>query len=250
MGQKVNPYGLRLGIINDWITRWYSEKNYTPHLAEDIQIRRYVTNKLFHAGISRIEIERTEQRVKVVIHAGRPGIVIGKKGAEVDRLRADLEAMTEKRIRIDIQEVVNAAADAKLVAENVAQQLVSRISFRRAMKKAVQAAMAAGIKGIKISCAGRLGGAEMARTEWYREGQVPLQTLRADIDYGIAEANTKSGKIGVKVWIYRGEVLPEEKVKEEKIEEQEAATEEKKKAAAKAKVTEEKGEPDAASEEG
>lgn len=261
MGQKVNPFGFRLGIINDWRTRWYSEKNYASHLAEDIQIRRYLTGKLFRAGISKIEIERTEQQVKIIIYAGRPGIVIGKKGAEVDKLRADLEAMTGKRIRIDIQEVVSPEADAKLIAENVAQQLMSRISFRRAMKKAVQAAMLSGVKGIKISSAGRLGGTEMARTEWYREGQVPLHTLRADIDYGIAEANTKSGKIGVKVWIYKGEVLPAEKVKEEKVEEKEEATKKKEKAEPKetkvveetqkkASVIEEKEEPGAASEEG
>ncbi|MFZ3063511.1 MAG: 30S ribosomal protein S3 [Actinomycetota bacterium] len=233
MGQKVNPFGFRLGIINDWRTRWYSEKNYASYLAEDIRIRRHLTDKLFRAGISKIEIERTEQQVKIIIYASRPGIVIGKKGAEVDKLRADLEAMTGKRIRIDIQEVVSPEADAKLIAENVAQQLESRFSFRRAMKKAVQAAMSSGVKGIRISSAGRLGGTEMARTEWYREGQVPLHTLRADIDYGIAEANTKSGKIGVKVWIYKGEVLPEKEIKEEKLEEKERVPEKKEKAAAK-----------------
>ncbi len=233
MGQKVNPFGFRLGIINDWRTRWYSEKNYASYLAEDIRIRRHLTDKLFRAGISKIEIERTEQQVKIIIYASRPGIVIGKKGAEVDKLRADLEAMTGKRIRIDIQEVVSPEADAKLIAENVAQQLESRFSFRRAMKKAVQAAMSSGVKGIRISSAGRLGGGEMARTEWYREGQVPLHTLRADIDYGIAEANTKSGKIGVKVWIYKGEVLPEKEIKEEKLEEKERVPEKKEKAAAK-----------------
>lgn len=232
MGQKVNPFGFRLGIINDWRTRWYSEKNYASYLAEDIRIRRHLTDKLFRAGISKIEIERTEQQVKIIIYASRPGIVIGKKGAEVDKLRADLEAMTGKRIRIDIQEVVSPEADAKLIAENVAQQLESRFSFRRAMKKAVQAAMSSGVKGIRISSAGRLGGTEMARTEWYREGQVPLHTLRADIDYGIAEANTKSGKIGVKVWIYKGEVLPEKEIKEEKLEEKERVPEKKEKAAA------------------
>lgn len=208
MGQKVNPYGLRLGIIDDWRTRWFSEKEYAKYLREDIAIRRYLVAKLYHAGLSKIEIERTEQQVTIAIHAGRPGIVIGKKGAEVDKLRKYLERVTGKRVRIDIQEVTNPEADAALVAQNVAQQLEGRISFRRAMRKAVTAGMNAGAKGIKIACAGRLGGTEMSRSEWYREGRVPLQTLRADIDYGIAEANTKSGKIGVKVWIFRGEVEP------------------------------------------
>ena len=206
MGQKVNPYGLRLGIINDWRTRWYSEKEYSQYLSEDIKIRRYLTNKLYHAGISKIDIERTEQHVKIVIYAGRPGIVIGKKGSEVDRLRSDLEKMTGKKIRIDIQEVRSPEINAVLIAQNVAQQLESRVSFRRAMKKAVSQARQAGVKGVRIASAGRLGGAEMARTEWYREGRVPLHTLRADIDYGVAEANTKSGKIGVKVWVYLGDV--------------------------------------------
>lgn len=229
MGQKVNPYGLRLGIINDWRTRWFSEKEYASHLKEDIRIRRYLISKLFHAGISKMEIERTEQQVTITIYAGRPGIVIGKKGAEVDRLRRDLEAITQKRVRIEIQEVERPETDAALVAQNVAHQLESRISFRRAMKKAVMAAMSGGVKGIKISCAGRLGGAEMSRTEWYREGQVPLHTLKADIDYGIAEANTKSGKIGVKVWIYRGEaVSPRREVEEAKVERRPEAKPEKK----------------------
>lgn len=206
MGQKVNPYGLRLGIINDWRTRWYSEKEYAIYLDEDIKIRRYLEGRIAHAGISKIEIERTEQKVKIVIFAGRPGIVIGKRGAEVDRLRNDIEKMTGKKIRIDIQEVLNPEKDAVLIAQNVARQLEGRISFRRAMKKAVSGAMSSGVKGIKISSSGRLGGAEMARSEWYREGRVPLHTLKANIDYGFAEANTKSGKIGVKVWIYLGDV--------------------------------------------
>ncbi len=206
MGQKVNPYGLRLGIINDWRTRWYSEKEYSQYLSEDIRIRKYLTDKLYHAGLSKIDIERTEQHVKIVIYAGRPGIVIGKKGSEVDRLRSDLERMTGKKIRIDIQEVRSPEINAVLIAQNVAQQLESRVSFRRAMKKAVSQARQAGVKGVRISSAGRLGGAEMARTEWYREGRVPLHTLKADIDYGVAEANTKSGKIGVKVWVYLGDV--------------------------------------------
>lgn len=243
MGQKVNPYGLRLGIINDWRTRWFSEKEYASHLKEDIRIRRYLISKLFHAGISKIEIERTEQQVTIIIYAGRPGIVIGKKGAEVDKLRHDLETITKKRVRIDIQEVENPETDAALVAQNVARQLESRVSFRRVMKKALGAAMSGRVKGIRISCAGRLGGAEMSRTEWYREGQVPLHTLRADIDYGIAEANTKSGKIGVKVWIYRGEIIPLKKEvegkKEEKVEEKiEEKVEEKVEKKAEAKVEE------------
>ncbi len=206
MGQKVNPYGLRLGIINDWRTRWYTEKDFAAYLSEDIKIRRHVLAKLSHAGLSKIEIERTEQHVKVVIHAGRPGIVIGKKGVEVDKLRAYLEKLTGKRLRIDIQEVRRPEISAPLIAQNIAQQLEGRVSFRRAMKKAVSQAMAGGAKGVRISSAGRLGGAEMSRTEWYREGRVPLHTLKADIEYGTAEANTKSGKIGVKTWVYHGDV--------------------------------------------
>jgi len=206
VGQKVNPYGLRLGIINDWRTRWYNEKEFAAYLSEDIKIRRHVINKLSHAGLAKIDIERTEQQVKIVIHAGRPGIVIGKKGAEVDKLRGHLEKLSGKRVRIDIQEVRRPEISAPLIAQNVAQQLEGRVSFRRAMKKAVSQAMAGGVKGVRISSAGRLGGAEMSRTEWYREGRVPLHTLKADIEYGTAEANTKSGKIGVKVWIYHGDV--------------------------------------------
>jgi small subunit ribosomal protein S3 len=206
VGQKVNPYGLRLGIINDWRTRWYNEKEFAAYLSEDIKIRRHVIDKLSHAGLAKIDIERTEQQVKIVIYAGRPGIVIGKKGAEVDKLRGHLEKLTSKRVRIDIQEVRRPEISAPLIAQNVAQQLEGRVSFRRAMKKAVSQAMAGGVKGVRISSAGRLGGAEMSRTEWYREGRVPLHTLKADIEYGTAEANTKSGKIGVKVWIYLGDV--------------------------------------------
>ncbi len=206
MGQKVNPYGLRLGIINDWRTRWYNEKEFAAYLSEDIKIRRHMIDKLSHAGLAKIDIERTEQQVKIIVHAGRPGIVIGKKGAEVDKLRGHLEKLTGKRVRIDIQEVRRPEISAPLIAQNVAQQLEGRVSFRRAMKKAVSQAMAGGVKGVRISSAGRLGGAEMSRTEWYREGRVPLHTLKADIEYGTAEANTKSGKIGVKVWIYHGDV--------------------------------------------
>jgi small subunit ribosomal protein S3 len=206
VGQKVNPYGLRLGIINDWRTRWYNEKEFAAYLSEDIKIRRHMIDKLSHAGLARIDIERTEQQVKIVIYAGRPGIVIGKKGAEVDKLRNHLEKLTSKRVRIDIQEVRRPEISAPLIAQNIAQQLEGRVSFRRAMKKAVSQAMAGGVKGVRISSAGRLGGAEMSRTEWYREGRVPLHTLKADIEYGTAEANTKSGKIGVKVWVYHGDV--------------------------------------------
>lgn len=206
MGQKVNPYGFRVGIINDWRTRWYTEKDFAAYLHEDIKIRRHVIKNLSHAGLSKIEIERTEQQVKIVIHAGRPGIVIGKKGAEVDKLRTNLEKLTGKRVKIDIQEVRRPEISAPLIAQNIASQLEGRVSFRRAMKKAVSQAMQGGVKGIKIASAGRLGGAEMSRTEWYREGRVPLHTLKADIEYGTAEANTKSGKIGVKVWVYLGDV--------------------------------------------
>ena len=206
MGQKVNPYGLRLGIINDWRTRWYTEKDFAAYLKEDVQIRNHILKNLAHAGLSKIEIERTEQQVKIIVHAGRPGIVIGKKGAEVDKLRNHLEKLTSKRVRIDIQEVRRAEISAPLIAQNIAQQLEGRVSFRRAMKKAVSQAMAGGAKGVRISSAGRLGGAEMSRTEWYREGRVPLHTLKADIEYGTAEANTKSGKIGVKAWVYHGDV--------------------------------------------
>ena len=206
MGQKVNPYGFRLGIINDWRTRWYNEKEFAAYLDEDIKIRRHIQDKLKHAGLAKVEIERTEQQVKIVIHAGRPGIVIGKKGVEVDKLRNHLEKLTGKRVRVDIQEVRRPEISAPLIAQNVAQQLEGRVSFRRAMKKAVSQAMAGGVKGVRISSAGRLGGNEMSRTEWYREGRVPLHTLKADIEYGTAEADTKSGKIGVKVWIYIGDV--------------------------------------------
>lgn len=206
MGQKVNPYGLRLGIINDWRTRWYNEKEFAAYLDEDIKIRRHIQDKLKHAGLAKVEIERTEQQIKIVIHAGRPGIVIGKKGVEVDKLRNHLEKLTGKRVRVDIQEVRRPEISAPLIAQNVAQQLEGRVSFRRAMKKAVSQAMAGGVKGVRISSAGRLGGNEMSRTEWYREGRVPLHTLKADIEYGTAEADTKSGKIGVKVWIYIGDV--------------------------------------------
>lgn len=208
MGQKVHPYGLRLGIIKDWRSRWYSEKDYAVNLQEDLRIRAYVKQRLIHAGVSAVEIERKSNRVHVIIHTARPGIVIGKKGAEIENLKKDLKGFTSKDIAITIQEIRRPETDAQLTAENVAMQLERRVAFRRAMKKTVLSSMKLGAKGIKIHVAGRLGGAEMARSEWYREGRVPLHTLRADIEYGFAEARTTYGKIGVKVWIYKGEVLP------------------------------------------
>ncbi len=208
MGQKVHPYGLRLGIIKDWRSRWYSEKEYAANLQEDLRIRTYVKQRLIHAGVSAVEIERKSNRVHVIIHTARPGIVIGKKGAEIENLKKELKGFTARDVAITIQEIRRPETDAQLTAENVAMQLERRVAFRRAMKKTVLSSMKLGAKGIKIHVAGRLGGAEMARSEWYREGRVPLHTLRADIEYGFAEARTTYGKIGVKVWIYKGEVLP------------------------------------------
>lgn len=222
MGQKVHPYGFRLGIINDWKSRWFATKDYASLLQEDLTIRKYLEDKMKHAAISQVEIERTAQRIKMDIWTARPGIVIGRRGAEVDRIKNDLEAITGKQVQVNIQEIRQPELDAYLVAQNIAEQLAGRVSFRRAMKKAVQNAMRAGAKGIKVSCAGRLGGAEMARTEWYREGRVPLQTLRAEIDYGYCVSRTTFGVIGVKVWIYRGDVAePTRKLAEKaKLEEQ------------------------------
>ncbi len=207
MGQKVHPVGLRLGIIKTWDSRWFSQKNYATLLHEDIKIRKIVKERLMHAGVAKVEIERAGQKAKINIHTARPGIIIGKKGAEVDKLKKDLEAMTGKQMYINIQEIRRPELDAQLVAENIALQLERRIAFRRAMKKAVTSALRLGAQGIKITCAGRLAGAEIARTEWYREGRVPLHTLRADINYGFFEAKTTMGQIGVKVWIYRGDIL-------------------------------------------
>lgn len=215
MGQKVNPNGLRVGIIRGWEGRWYADKNYEELLHEDLRIRKFIMNKLKMAGVPKVEIERAANRVKVSIHAAKPGIVIGRGGAEVENLRKQLEQMTGKQISVNIVEIKKPELDAQLVAENVAQQLEKRVSFRRAMKQTVGRSMRTGAQGIKIQCSGRLGGAEIARTEWYNEGKVPLHTLRADIDYGFAEANTTYGKIGVKVWIYRGEVLPTKKAAQE-----------------------------------
>jgi small subunit ribosomal protein S3 len=208
LGQKVNPIGLRLGIIKTWDSRWYAEKNYSRFLQEDIVLRDFIKKRLYHAGVSKIEIDRTANRAKITIRASRPGIIIGQKGSEIEKLQKDLQKMVQREISINIQEVRRVETDAQLVAENVALQLERRVAFRRAMKKGVTSCLKFGGQGIKISCAGRLGGAEIARSEWYREGRVPLHTLRADIDYGFAEARTTYGQIGVKVWIYKGEILP------------------------------------------
>ncbi len=209
MGQKVNPHGLRVGIIKDWDSRWFAEpEDFADSLVEDYKIREFLKKKLYHAGVSKIEIERTSDRVKVIVYTAKPGVVIGKGGAEIEKLKVELAKYSEKKILVDIKEVKRPDSDAQLVAENIAQQLENRISFRRAMKSCMGRAMKAGAKGIKTACSGRLGGADMARTEFYSEGNIPLQTLRADIDYGFAEANTTYGKIGVKTWIYHGEVLP------------------------------------------
>ena len=212
MGQKVNPKGFRVGIIRDWEGHWYADRNYGELLHEDLKIRKYVKQKLKMAGVPKVEIERAATRVKVSVHAAKPGIVIGRGGTEVENLRKTLELMTGKQIAVNIVEIKKPELDATLVAENVAAQLEKRTSFRRAMKQTVQRSMRQGAQGIKIQCGGRLGGAEIARSEWYHEGKVPLHTLRADIDYGFAEANTTYGKIGIKVWIYKGEVLPVKKV--------------------------------------
>lgn len=213
MGQKVSPVGLRVGIIRDWEAKWYAnDKDYHKLLLEDVKIRKYIKEKLFHAGIAQIGIERAANRVKITVHAAKPGIVIGRGGAGIEELRKEIDKIAAgKQIQINIEEVKVPELSAQLVAENVAQQLERRVSFRRAMKQTVSRSMKAGAIGVRIACSGRLGGAEIARTEWYLEGKVPLHTLRADIDYATAEANTTYGKIGVKVWIYRGEVLPEAK---------------------------------------
>jgi small subunit ribosomal protein S3 len=214
LGQKTHPIGNRLGIVKTWDSRWYAKKGYSDQLLEDISIRRMLKEKLFHAGVPRIEIERAGQNIRVIIHTARPGIIIGKKGAEVEKLRKELKAMTGKEVSIDIKEVRKPEVDAQLVAENVALQLEKRVAFRRAMKKSVASALRFGTLGVKISCSGRLAGAEIARSEWYREGRVPLHTFRADIDYGYARARTTYGVIGVKVWMYHGDILPESRVKE------------------------------------
>lgn len=212
MGQKVNPVGLRLGIVKTWESRWYADKAYAKYIMQDFEIRKYLKKRLFHAGIARIEIERSGKRIRLRVFTARPGIVIGKKGAEIAQLKQDLEKMFAHEVLIDIQEVRKPETDAQLVAENIALQIERRVAFRRAMKRGLQSAMRFGAEGIKIICAGRLGGAEMARTESYREGRVPLHTLRADIDYGFAEAKTTYGKVGVKVFIFNGEILKKDAI--------------------------------------
>ena len=217
MGQKVNPHGLRVGVIKDWNSKWYADtKNdeFSNNLVEDYNIRKYLKKRLYEANISKIDIERTRDRVKISLFTARPGIVIGKGGAEIEKIKADVQKLTSKKLIIDVKEIKKPDIDAQLVAENIAQQLENRISFRRAMKSCMGRAMKGGVLGIKTSVSGRLGGADMARTESYSEGTIPLQTLRADIDYGFAEADTTYGKVGVKTWIYHGEVLPTKNKKE------------------------------------
>jgi small subunit ribosomal protein S3 len=212
LGQKVNPIGLRLGIVKTWESRWYAGKKYAEYILEDHKIRRFVKKKLYHAGVSKIEIERSSRRIRLRIYTSRPGIVIGKKGSEISQLKTAVEKLTAHEVLIDIQEVRKPEINAQLVAENVAMQIERRVAFRRAMKRAVTSAMRFGAQGIKIAAGGRLGGAEMARAEWYREGRVPLHTLRADIDYGFAEARTTYGIIGIKVFIFKGEILKKDTV--------------------------------------
>ena len=208
MGQKVNPHGLRVGVIKDWDSRWYAEKDFADFLVEDHEIREFLKKKLYSAGISKIEIERASDRVKVIIFTAKPGVIIGKGGQDIEKLKAELAKLTDKKLVVDIKEVKRPDREAQLVAENIAQQLENRVSFRRAMKSTMGRTLKAGALGIKTAVSGRLGGADIARTEFYSEGTIPLQTLRADIDYGFAEADTTYGKLGVKVWIYKGEVLP------------------------------------------
>lgn len=216
MGQKVHPYGFRVGINKPWMSKWYAGRSYANFLHEDLQFRKEIKKKLYSTGVSKISVERAANKVKIIIHTARPGLVIGKKGAGIDALRDELQKKTKNVLFLDIYEIRKAETEAQLVAENVAMQLERRVAFRRAMKKAVQSCQKFGAKGIKIMVAGRLGGAEIARTEWYREGRVPLQTLRADLDYGFAEANTTYGLIGVKVWIFKGELYG--KGEQEKVE--------------------------------
>ena len=208
MGQKVNPHGLRVGVIKDWDSKWYADAEFSDYLVEDYNIRKFLKKKLYSAGVSKIEIERASDRVKVIIYTAKPGVVIGKGGAEIEVTKKDLSKLTDKKVMVDIKEIKRPDRDAQLVAENIAQQLENRVSFRRAMKSCMGRTMKSGAMGIKTCCSGRLGGADIARAEFYSEGTIPLQTLRADIDYGFAEANTTYGKVGVKVWIYKGEILP------------------------------------------
>ena len=215
MGQKVNPHGLRVGIIKDWDTKWYAEKDFADYLVEDVKIRKFIKKKLFASGVSKILIERTSDKIKISVYTAKPGIVIGRNGAAIEELKNEIQKMTNHKVAVNIEEIKRPELDATLVAENIAAQLESRVTFRRAMKQAMGRTMKFGTKGIKTSCSGRLGGADMARTESYHDGTIPLQTLRADIDYGFAEADTTYGKIGVKVWIYKGEVLPVKAAKKE-----------------------------------
>ena len=208
MGQKVNPHGMRVGVIKDWDSKWYADADFSDYLVEDYNIRKYLKKKLYSAGVSKIEIERASDRVKVIVFTAKPGVVIGKGGAEIEVTKKELQKLTGKNVLVDIKEIKRPDKDAQLVAENIALQLENRVSFRRAMKSCMGRTMKSGALGIKAACSGRLGGADMARTEFYSEGTIPLQTLRADIDYGFAEADTTYGKLGVKVWIYKGEVLP------------------------------------------
>lgn len=208
MGQKVNPIGLRLGIVKTWLSKWYADKDYAKFLHEDLRVRKYIHNELKHAGISKVEIERAADQIRINIHTARPGIIIGTRGSEVDRIKKSVQNLTEKQVFLNIKEVKNPEIDAQLVSESVAIQLERKVSYRRAMKKALAGALRFGAKGIRISCSGRLGGAEMSRYEQYLEGRVPLHTLRADIDYGFSTARTTYGAIGVKVWIFKGEVIP------------------------------------------
>ena len=208
MGQKVNPHGLRVGVIKDWDSKWYADAEFSDYLVEDYNIRKFLKKKLYSAGVSKIEIERASDRVKVIIYTAKPGVVIGKGGAEIEVTKKELSKLTDKKVMVDNKEIKRPDRDAQLVAENIAQQLENRVSFRRAMKSCMGRTMKSGAMGIKTCCSGRLGGADIARAEFYSEGTIPLQTLRADIDYGFAEANTTYGKVGVKVWIYKGEILP------------------------------------------
>ena len=214
MGQKVNPHGLRVGIISDWDSKWYAEADFADNLVEDYKIREFLKKKLYNAAISKIEIERTTDKVKVSVYTAKPGVVIGKGGTEIEKLKAQVQKLSTKKLNLEIKEIKRPDSNAQLVAENIAAQLENRVSFRRAMKSTMSRTMKSGAKGIKTCCAGRLGGADMARIEFYSEGTIPLQTLRADIDYGFAEASTTYGKVGVKVWIYHGEVLPTKGKKE------------------------------------
>ncbi len=215
MGQKVNPHGLRVGVIKDWDSRWFAEADFADNLVEDYNIRKFLKKKLYNSGVAKIEIERAADRVKVIVYTAKPGVVIGKGGAEIEKLKVELAKYTSKKILVDIKEVKKPDGNAQLVAESIAAQLEARISFRRAMKSCMSRTMKSGAKGIKAACSGRLGGADMARTEFYSEGTIPLQTLRADIEYGFAEADTTYGKIGVKVWVYHGEILPTKAGKKE-----------------------------------